>query len=191
MSNLIYNGDFESVPLANDDSTLNTSYAWVNGAVPYSPLAGQYGWATGRNIKAIDAYFDPEVKHSGSHSMRLRKLASFCGGVVSNYQGGGSISLNLYFFLLEPGKDYDLSLWIKTENADNGTVYAEIEQYGLLGSLLETNKTATVDGTKDWTEVKLRLKANTSVLYGAISLYNAVSVNPSKAWFDDITLKKA
>ena len=131
--------------------------------------AGLTGWAGNRG-----ASFDPAEKVSGDGSLKL--------------SGNTSVSRKIR---LEPGADYEISVYIKAENISGGKFK------GVLLRLTDGNKYFAVtgdpknlprQGSFDWEKC-------TRVLPGTFFKSNEVTVMPAltcdgTAWFDDLVIVK-
>jgi agarase len=123
------------------------------------------------------ASFDSSVKHDGKYSLKVEGSA----------EGWDSVGVGVQYnpqFILKPGLEYILSVWIKTENVSD-YAYARIRGKTKTGGDFD-HTVQGVSGTEDWTRVEAKftpLEENT-VNYIAVQL-----VGKGTAWFDDVRLE--
>ena len=86
---------------------------------------------------------------------------------------------------VEKHSEYELSAWIKTENVAGGGRGAMLYISGN-----DTPASKAVKGTKDWTQVKMRLKSGLDTSMNITCLFGGWGIVTGKAWWDDVSLRK-
>ncbi len=83
---------------------------------------------------------------------------------------------------VEPGSDYSLEVWVKTQAVTGRAVARLSWQKG--GSWLDEERTAEVTGTTDWTRLSLDAKAPAEADGATVIL--ELGYGDGTAWFDDV-----
>ncbi|SVA81308.1 uncharacterized protein METZ01_LOCUS134162, partial [marine metagenome] len=92
----------------------------------------------------------------------------------------------IYFKVpVEKHSEYELSAWIKTENVAGGGRGAMLYISGN-----DTPASKALKGTKDWTQVKMRLKSGLDTSLTITCLFGGWGIVTGKAWWDDVSLRK-
>jgi mono/diheme cytochrome c family protein len=86
---------------------------------------------------------------------------------------------------VEKHSEYELSVWIKTENVAGGGRGAMLYIGGN-----DTPGSKSVKGTKDWTQVTMRLKSGLDTSMNITCLFGGWGIVTGKAWWDDVSLRK-
>ncbi len=147
-----------------------------------APPASIPGWSLDRQVPPGQgsAAFAADVKHSGRASLRL-----------SNPEPG-SLTLASDPVLLQVGRLYRLSGWIKTEKAfaDPTSRYPTAVSATLtMASFPFTNHAPVVGGTRDWTRVDVVFFATQK--QDRVRLHLGLNGKASgTAWFDDISMQE-
>ena len=84
---------------------------------------------------------------------------------------------------VERNAEYELSAWIKTEKVAGGGRGAQLYISDHPGS-------KAVKGTKDWTQVKMRIETGSAKSIGIHCLLGGWGIVTGKAWWDDVSLRK-
>jgi uncharacterized protein len=87
---------------------------------------------------------------------------------------------------VEPGHEYELACWIRTENL-KGATGALLEIHNLNGS---QPKSKAVTGTSDWTRVSFRISTGDQTNISLNCLYGGWGRSTGRAWWDDISVLK-
>ena len=82
--------------------------------------------------------------------------------------------------------EYELSAWIKTENVAGGGRGAQLYVSGHPDSPGST----AVKGTKDWTQVKMRVQTASAKSLQIHCLFGGWGIVTGKAWWDDVSVRK-
>lgn len=184
--NLVFNGDFSLVPPVLTAGT-NATLKWIDGTAAGSSAQAAYGWAvpSGGYAGTAEAAFDPNVKYSGSHSMRLSNLNATGAISVSSFRNVAAKEL----IALAPNTQYRLTFRMKTNNSVTNGAYLDFRQYNAALSTLATTSSTKLSGTNDWTEVTMLVTTQATTVFGGIILRANAAGNVSDVWFDDIVLK--
>ncbi|HLZ12621.1 MAG TPA: tetratricopeptide repeat protein [Candidatus Acidoferrum sp.] len=140
------------------------------------------GWYYGPVVKTVQAAIDTHEKHSGAQSLRLL----FAGRT------------NLYFsdichvVIVEPGKSYRLSAWIRTKGitSDQGLRFV---LYGNSNGNMATVATPEVHGDSEWTTVTALWTAPRDTHFASVCAARYPTESPDGeiagiAWIDDVAL---
>ena len=84
---------------------------------------------------------------------------------------------------VDQNAEYELSAWIKTEKVAGGGRGAQLYISDHPGS-------KAVKGTKDWTQVKMRIETGSSKSISINCLLGGWGTATGKAWWDDVSLRK-
>jgi azurin len=87
---------------------------------------------------------------------------------------------------VEPGHDYELSCWIRTEGL-KGATGALLEIHNLNG---EQPKSQAVTGTTDWTRVSFKISTGRASMISLNLLYGGWGRSTGRAWWDDVSVLK-
>lgn len=184
--NLVYNGFFSVVPPVITAGT-NTVARWVDGTVGGSSAKKSYGWAipSGGYAATAEVTFDPSVKYSGTHSLRLSNLNATGAITVSTFR----TTINNEYINISPNTQYQLTFRLKTNNVALNGAYADFRQFNSAGTALLTTSSTKLTGTNDWALVTLTVTTGATAVLGAVLLRSNVVGNISDAWFDEVELK--
>jgi len=148
------------------------------------PLSNS-GFEEGKKDWALQAWkgrprvgIDKWVAHSGKRSVKIR-------GSGSNWNSVGIANKQNLNIVLEPGKQYRLSGWIKDKDVeDSAFIRIKVKYDDGSGDYFQTN---SLDGTGDWEKVtkEFRPARANSIEYLACQLVGA-----GEAWFDDISIEE-
>ena len=87
---------------------------------------------------------------------------------------------------VEPGFDYEISGWIRTEGL-KGATGALLEVHALNGA---QPKSQAITGTADWTRVSFRISTGEAREISLNCLYGGWGHSTGRAWYDDISVVK-
>ena len=82
--------------------------------------------------------------------------------------------------------EYELSAWIKTENVAGGGRGAQL----YLSGHPHSPGSKAMKGTKDWTQVKMRIETGAAKSLKIHCLFGGWGIVTGKAWWDDVSLRK-
>jgi mono/diheme cytochrome c family protein len=141
----------------------------ANGS--FEELAGDMpaGWST-RAFRGKAQHQVSDIARTGKRSIEIsaEKAAEF----------GVRIDVPV-----DRNAEYELSAWIKTEKVAGGGRGAQLYISDHPGS-------KAVKGTKDWTQVKMRIETGSAKSIGIHCLLGGWGIVTGKAWWDDISLRK-
>jgi mono/diheme cytochrome c family protein len=137
----------------------------------FEKLAGEMpsGWAV-RTFRGTAQHRVAEMAHTGKRSIEISadKAAEF--GVYQNVP-------------VDRNAEYELSAWIKTEKVAGGGRGAQLYISDHPGS-------KAVKGTKDWTQVTMRIETGSAKSISINCLLGGWGTATGKAWWDDVSLRK-
>ncbi|GBF77365.1 hypothetical protein PA598K_05911 [Paenibacillus sp. 598K] len=153
-------------------------------ATPETPEAGNLlnnpGFETATPNSFPDSWFSPtgvwdhEVAHSGGRSLRIER------------QGGEyALARSLQDYLLEPGKRYKLSAWVKGLTAGTASVAIHEMLAGGGNNPVTANADITLDG--EWQLLELEYSADTNADYDHQWIYFFMSATDAM-WLDDVSV---
>jgi mono/diheme cytochrome c family protein len=141
----------------------------TNGS--FEKLAGEMpvGWAV-RTFRGTAQHRVADVAHTGKRSIEISadKAAEF--GIHFNAP-------------VDQNSEYELSAWIKTEKVAGGGRGAQLYISDHPGS-------KAVKGTKDWTQVTMRIETGSAKSISINCLLGGWGTATGKAWWDDVSLRK-
>jgi len=141
----------------------------ANGS--FEKLAGDMpvGWAV-RTFRGTAQHRVADMARTGKHSIEIsaEKAAEF----------GVRIDVPV-----DQSAEYELSAWIKTEKVAGGGRGAQMYISDHPGS-------PAVKGTKDWTQVKMRIETGSAKSLSINCLLGGWGTATGKAWWDDVSLRK-
>lgn len=155
--------------------------AWTN----YDFASGERTWDTLVTLA--------DVGHESSHSLCIDLDVTTA---VVNIKHGSLVKL-------EPGKDYEVSVWVKTENvvranpdgSDQGA-YLHLTFYNKQNDSIIWPEPQSqwvtpnaLAGTNDWTKLTFRFTAPEE--YSRVQILPSMTASSGKAYFDDIEIKEA
>ena len=165
-------------PLPPDDSG---SVVW-DGGFESGFRHGGFGWHFDPSAKGVQISLDPQEKHSGVQSLRL----------VFNDRKNLPFSDVCHWTLVEPGKAYQFSAWIKTRSltSDEGVRFVLLSNSRGKTSAAYTSE---VHGDAPWTKVDLAWTAppESKLVYLCAARYEGLSSDGTfagSAWIDDVSL---
>jgi hypothetical protein len=132
----------------------------------------------------VQISFDQSEKHSGEQSLRLL----FNGRENVNFEDV------CHPFIAEPGKQYLLTGWIKTESLTSSEgVRLQVSTFGKSVTAVQSNE---IHGTQPWTQITLSWTSPENDLFNTVCLRRKMSDMPGSdiqgaAWLDDVTLVPA
>ena len=144
---------------------------------------GVFGWQV-RSGQQVQATFDSDVKHGGTHSLRLVFKAR------SNLDVGLS-----QLVVVEPGTQYDFAGFVKTSKLESaGTPVIEIVD-AADASVLGTSQPAPA-GFNDWQRMSIAFKTGSKTV-GIMIRINRASCGDNSScpifgtlWYDDFDIKR-
>ena len=143
----------------------------------------RFGWKLFRTDNKFDASGDTTIKRSGVRSLKIN-FRKFNKAELSN------VWQNV---VVEPGKAYKLSAWVRTENLRSGG-NPQLQIVNANDDKILTNSAAFANGTNDWTQVTLDFTApencNGIVLRTVRSFCGEDCPIVGTIWYDDFELKK-
>ena len=179
----IKNGGFE-------EFTNFASEFVTDAGMPSAPDGEKWGaWSTLVSLA--------DIGHTGEHSLCIDLDKT---GVVVNLKYGSLVKLT-------PGKDYEFSAWVKTENVvrrnADGTdmgAYIQVVFYkdkstngadaqDILWPSPDMKSPNALNGTQDWTQIVYRFTAPEGVTRALLA--PSMTECTGKAYFDDIEFKEA
>lgn len=138
------------------------------------------GWLH-HNLEPELASYEKNAARSGTFGVGiLDKKGKNAGGWISEA-----------FIRLEPGKEYRLSGWIRTENAwgDNVVCASLFALRNGRPAWRSSVFTPAVNGNKPWTYVELRFTVPEKIAFAKVCALRRYAA-PGTAWFDDLALER-
>lgn len=120
-----------------------------------------------------EAVVDSSVAHSGTCSLQVS------GGRQASTNAGGT------GILLDSGKRYRLSAWVRTRNVTGGAFLRLDEIFLNWGDVRARHQTRRLSGNRDWTLVECEFQP---VPEDPMALLSLVVEGKGTAWFDDVAL---
>lgn len=160
------------------------SLLW-DGGFESGYVGGGFGWhftSVNRNVLIA---FDQSEKHSGEKSLRIL----FNGRENINFQDV------CHSFVPQPGQDYRLNAWIKTESLTSSEgVRFQISSYVATGQRAE--QSSAIEGTQPWTQLSFAWRAPEDSGFAYVCARRKMSDMPGSdiqgaAWIDDVSLTPA
>lgn len=163
MPGAVTNAGFER-PLGNSDDT-------------------KFGWRVYRNDGKLDVGIDASVRHEGAKSVRL---------VFKRYNKPDlyAVSQNI---VVEPGKNYRLTFWVRTENLHSGGM-PQLQVANAIDNTLITSSPGFPSGTNDWklmsTEFTVPADCNGIVIWTGRGFCGEDCPITGTMWYDEFELKR-
>ncbi len=147
----------------------------VNGELWAEKGKNPPAWTQGRFFRNDNkgAFETTDSGRNGSTCVSISKATSPCAWDASPIP-------------VDPGGKYKLTAWIKTKDATGKNVVAMYWYSGNQWTCLGTPSTATITGTKDWTQVTVKGVAPRDAAFVRVNLIS--ENNTGTTWFDDISL---
>ena len=150
--------------------------ALLEAGTPFRPAIerGATGWTAERGLLAVD----PSVSHDSSKSLRVEPGRSLDASVQS-----APVSLRI-------GKSYELSGWVRTEDAQVRDLDRSPIAVGAtltMASMPFDVHSAALGGTRQWTHLALRFVASRAEDRILLTVGNGGTFT-GKAWFSGVTL---
>jgi len=159
------------------------SLIW-DGGFESGSAGGGFRWQFTPVTRNVQISFDQSEKHSGEQSLRLL----FNGRENVNFEDV------CHPFIAEPGKQYLLTGWIKTESLTSSEgVRLQVSTFGKSVTAVQSNE---IHGTQPWTQITLPWTSPANDLFNTVCLRRKMSDMPGSdiqgaAWLDDVTLVPA
>jgi len=146
---------------------------------------GGFSWRFTPVTPNVQISFDRSEKHGGEQSLRLL----FNGRENVNFEDA------CHPFVAEPGKQYLLSGWIKTESLTSSEG-VRFEVWTSNGKGVATVQSGEIHGTQAWTQITLPWTSPDEEVLSKVCLRRRMSDMPGSdiqgaAWLDDVTLALA
>ena len=158
-------------------------------------LFGSVALSAGRNLLANGAFEKGKPPWHGNFELDLQVAKQGFQSVRVDAQGGGESTIREPgIYGMDPGKPYDLSLWIKTRDIYNPNgVVVQIMQWRSgkqLGWVRKDYSPLLVrtGGTRDWTEYRIELPLFHPETISVALYLKVLAGNRGTVWFDDIRL---
>jgi poly-gamma-glutamate capsule biosynthesis protein CapA/YwtB (metallophosphatase superfamily) len=136
--------------------------------------------STNWNLNSSSEGYNEDESHSAPRSIRLMRA----------YNSGGNVITNLPMSLrYDPEHLYSLCGWIKTENAIDASIQAQLFTTRSSGMLEQVDIDGTLSGDNGWTykEAELPVYYNAYYVNIRMNLFPPAS-DTGYAWFDDLVL---
>lgn len=144
----------------------------------------KFGWRVTRTDSKVDVAIDASVKHEGSKSARI---------TFKRYLKPDLYTLGQNI-VVEPGRSYRLSFWVRTENLHSGGM-PQLQVVNGNDDQLITNSPAIASGTNDWRQIVVEITAPDNctgiVIYTARTSCGGEGCPISGTmWYDEFELKR-
>src|SRR6266853_1448308 len=157
------------------------SLLW-DGSFESGYAGGGFSWHFSPATSDVQISFDPSEKHSGKRSLRIL------------FNGHRNISFEdaCHDIAPEPGKEYLLSAWVKTQSLTSSEgVRLQIFVFSATGA--DRVITEEVRGTQPWKQIQLAWVAPPGAGFGSVCVKRNMSDMPGSdiqgaAWLDDISM---
>ena len=159
----------------------DNSIIW-DGSFESGFSGGGFSWQFHPLGRDVQIGWDRGEKHSGEQSLRI----------LFNGQENVDFYDACHEMVVEPGRRYLLTAWIKTLSLTSSQgVRLEINVYSGAGILKQ--QTDEVHGTRDWTQVQMEWQAAEDSVFGRVCARRDMSDMPGSniegaAWIDDVVM---
>jgi hypothetical protein len=157
------------------------SLIW-DGGFESGSAGGGFRWQFTPVTPNVQISFNRSEKHGGEQSLRLL----FNGRENLNFEDA------CHPFVAEPGKQYLLSGWIKTESLTSSEgIRLEVWTFNRKSATVVLSN--EIHGTQPWTQITLPWTSPEDEVFGKVCLRRKMSDMPGSdiqgaAWLDDVTL---
>ena len=120
--------------------------------------------------------WDTQVARSGKRSLKIHNRPS---AGLSRWRYG-----HLHDFAMKPGSEGELTVWAKCEAA-KGSAQTKLYFMDAAGHILAQPQSSGINGTRDWTPIRLPFEVPEKTAY--VMIYLELN-GEGMAWFDDVAL---
>jgi PKD repeat protein len=160
---------------------ISTAWYWI-GSEKYGKMA-----VSSSDYQTSTVMFDANVSHSGSKSMKI--ITSNAVGTNYSFVDDGAYgSVTNHRFIVDPGKTYNFSVWLKSSANDYVTqVRIVTSPQSDVYTTAYTCYAASVGGTFDWTRYSAICDIPAGNNTGNVQFF---MYRNGSAWLDDVKLMK-
>jgi len=157
------------------------SLLW-DGGFESGYAGGGFSWHFVPETNDVQISFDRSEKHSGEQSLRIL----FKGHRNLSFENG------CHNITPEPGKQYLLSAWVRTESLTSSEG-VRLQIFVFTNTKNESMTTEEVHGTQPWKQIQLPWVAPPGGIFGSVCVKRFMSDMPESdiqgaAWIDDVSL---